>query len=311
MPTIEVHDLSKRFGSDPRRPAALEAMSLRYDRPGAVACLGPNGAGKSTLLKLLVGLLRPSTGTILLNGIDLAASRKEALWDVGAVIERPEPYPTQTVGESLRMVGRFRGLGKTTLEPRIRALAEELHLPPLEVRNGSLSKGQGQRVVLAAALLADPKVILLDEPESGLDLAERVILRHLLKRLRTDHLLLLCSHNLGEVTQTCDELMFLDHGRLVLRARTEEVLARVRAREVDVEFAQPVARDRLQTLAPGLESVTAVSERRFRLTFDGSDRTRAELHSACARLGPLVSFSNTSLLLEEAYLGLISSGEAG
>jgi ABC-2 type transport system ATP-binding protein len=311
MPTLEVAELSKRFRADPRRPAALETMSFRFDGPGAVACLGPNGAGKSTLLKLLVGLLHPTTGTILLNGVDLAGSRKHALWDVGAVIERPEPYPTQTVGESLRMVGRFRGLGRATLEPRIRALAEELELPPLGARNGALSKGQGQRVVLAAALLADPKVVLLDEPESGLDLAERVILRQLLKRLRKDHLVLLSSHNMGEVTHICEELLFLDRGRLILRARTEEVLARVRAREVDVEFSQPVARDRLETLVPGLDSVVALSDRRFRLAFDGTDRTRAELHAACARLAPLISFSNTSLLLEEAYLSLMATGEAG
>ena len=175
--SFEVRDLTKVFGTHRHPAPALEGATFRYEGAGAVGYLGPNGAGKSTTLKLLVGLMTPTRGMALLNDIDILESRKRALWDVGAVIETPEAYPTQTIRESLWMVGRFRGLSRETMASQIQTLSEALRLPPLEVRNRTLSKGQGQRVVLAAALLGDPTVLLLDEPESGLDPEERVVVR--------------------------------------------------------------------------------------------------------------------------------------
>jgi ABC-2 type transport system ATP-binding protein len=311
MGSIEVDDLTKTYGAGRRAARALDGASFRYEGSGAIGYLGPNGAGKSTTLKLLVGLLAPTRGVARLNGVDVVESRKRALWDVGAVIETPEPYPTQTIREALEMVGRFRGLARTSLAEEIRRLSEELHLPDLERRNGSLSKGQGQRVVLAAALLGDPVVLLLDEPGSGLDPAERVVLRNLLVRLKRDHLILLSSHNMAEVSQVCDQLIFIDHGRIVLKDRVDAVAARVRSRQVDVEFAAPVGLDDFGELRASLRELVALSDRRFRLVFDGSPETRRTLLDGCTRIGAVVSFANTSALLEEAYLQLIAPDPAG
>jgi len=302
MGSFEVSGLWKTY---PPGDPVLSDVSFRYDRPGAIGYLGPNGAGKTTTLKLLVGLLRPSQGHAYLNGIDPMADRKGALWDVGAQIETPEPYPTLNVHEALDAVGRARGLSRDDVDREVDRCHELLDLPPLGHRIGWLSKGQRQRVALAATLVGDPSVLLLDEPTSGLDPAERVLVRGLLNRLKRDHLILMSSHQMLEVTEVCDELIFLNHGRVVLRDKVDRVAHRIRPRQVDVEFERPVPPTASETLLAAAEAVTPVTDRRWRVTFDGSDETRVRLLGLCQKVAPVVQFANTSLVLEEAYLELV------
>ncbi|MGP8067421.1 MAG: ABC transporter ATP-binding protein [Thermoplasmata archaeon] len=302
MGSFEVAGLSKSFRTG---PPVLRDLSFRYEGAGAVGYLGPNGAGKTTTLKLLVGLLRPSRGHAYLNGIDPMVNRKRALWDVGALIETPEPYPTLNVHEALDAVGRARGLSRDDVDREVDRCHELLDLPPLGQRIGWLSKGQRQRVALAATLMGDPSVLLLDEPTSGLDPAERVLVRRLLIRLKRDHLVFMSSHQMLEVTEVCDRLIFLHHGEVLLQDRVDQVAARIRSRQVDVEFERPVAPDAMTVLRTVATEVAAVSERRWRISFDGSDETRVRLLQLCQGLGPVVQFASTSLVLEEAYLELI------
>jgi len=137
MGSIEVAELTKRFRTG---PPALAGVSFRYEGSGAIGYLGPNGAGKTTTLKLLVGLLRPTEGHAFVNGIDPTVNRKGALWDVGALIETPEPYPTLNVHEALDTVGRSRGLSRMDVDREIDRCHELLELPPLGRRIGWLSK---------------------------------------------------------------------------------------------------------------------------------------------------------------------------
>jgi ABC-2 type transport system ATP-binding protein len=302
MGSLEVAALSKSFRTG---PPALRDLSFRYDGPRAVGYLGPNGAGKTTTLKLLVGLLRPSHGQAFLNGIDPMVDRKRALWDVGALIESPEPYPTLNVHEALDVVGRARGLARDDVDREVDRCHELLDLPPLGQRIGWLSKGQRQRVALASTLMGDPSVILLDEPTSGLDPAERVIVRGLLNRLKRDHLVFMSSHQMLEVGEVCDELIFLHQGRVLLRDRVDGVAERIRTRQVDVEFDRPVSAEAISPLRSVATEATQLSERRWRLSFDGSAKTRARLLELSQSVAPVVQFSNTSLALEEAYLNLM------
>jgi ABC-2 type transport system ATP-binding protein len=235
--------------------------------------------------------------------------RKGALWDVGALIETPEPYPTLNVFEALDAVGRIRGLTRDDVDREVDRCHRLLDLPPLGQRIGWLSKGQRQRVALASALMGDPSVLLLDEPTSGLDPAERVLVRRLLNQLKRDHLVFMSSHQMLEVTEVCDQLVFLHHGEVLLRDRVDRVAARIRSREVDVEFQRPVAPEAMAGLHPIAAEVSALSERRWRISFDGSDETRARLLEQCQRLNPVVQFAPTSLVLEEAYLELIPKTE--
>jgi ABC-2 type transport system ATP-binding protein len=307
MGSIEVAALSKTFRTG---PPVLDAVTFRCDGVGAIGYLGPNGAGKTTTLKLLVGLLRPSNGHALVNGIDPTNDRKEALWDVGALIETPEPYPTLTVLESLDTVGRVRGLGRDDVDREVDRCHELLDLPPLGQRVGKLSKGQRQRVALAAALMGDPSVLLLDEPTSGLDPAERVLVRRLLNRLKRDHLILLSSHQMFEVTEVCDRVIFLDHGRVRLNDLVDVVASRIHSREVDVEFGKPVSSEAAAALRTVATTVTPRSDRRWRISFDGTDAARSRLLELCQGIGPVVQFASTTLVLEEAYLELMPpSGE--
>ena len=302
MGSFEASHLTKRFGT---APPSVQDLSFRFDGAGAIGYVGPNGAGKTTTLKLLVGLLRPTKGRVALNGVDPVANRRRALWDVGAVIETPEPYPTLTVHESLDLVGRARGLSTQDIDREIDRTNGLLHLPRLGHRIGWLSKGQRQRVVLAAALLGDPSVLLLDEPTSGLDPAERVLVRGLLNRLKQDHLILMSSHQMLEVTEVCDRALFLDHGRLVLESRVDELESRRRLRDVLVQFLRPVPWERSRELAHLTTTIRPAGERGWRVTFEGTDETRAAVLEACRAIAPVVEFESATLAVEDAYLDVI------
>ncbi len=306
-PSVEAQGLTKAYRTG--RPA-LDDVTFRFEGPRIVGYLGPNGAGKTTTLKLLVGLLRPTSGRALLNGLDPRDDLKRALWDVGAVIETPEPYPTRTVLETLDLVGRLRGLDLPTVDREIDRVSDALRIPELGRRVGSLSKGERQRVVLASALMGDPALLLLDEPTSGLDPAERVLVRGLFRSLKRDHLILLSSHQMAEVAELCDDLLVLHRGRVLLNDRIDRVGARIRPRQVDVEFDRAVEEAELAELRGLVEELTRRSDRRVRLTFDGSDAARARLLAASQRVAGVALFTGATLALEEAYLDVIARAEA-
>ena len=307
MPSIEAQHLTKRFNAF----TALEEASFRIEGGGAIGYLGPNGAGKTTTLKLFSAFLRPTSGRALLNGADAGDDPKAGLWDVGSLIETPEPYPSLTGRETLAMIGEFRGLSSEQIRDRTDRYATELELPPLDRKTAKLSKGQKQRIVLAGILLPEPSVLLLDEPTSGLDPAERVIIRNLLIRLKREHrLILMSSHLLQEVTEICDRAVFINRGRILLNDTVEQIGERFRVTGVDVEFAHPVEASALGAIG-GVSRVEATGPARFRLTFDGSDDGRARILESCQRIGRVISFSQSALTLEDAYMRLIQSDGRG
>ena len=305
---IEVQGLTKNYN---RGLPALKDATFSYEGPGAIGYLGPNGAGKTTTLKLLTGLLRPTRGVALINGVDVGRHPKKALADVGAIIESPEPYPSQTVAEAIEMVGEFRGGAFHRIRAEVQDLGVRLELPPLDARCGRLSKGQRQRVSIAASLVRDPQVIILDEPTSGLDPKERILIRNLLNELKHDHLILMSSHLMQEVTEICDQVIFINRGEILLRDTVQNVATRFRTRAVDVEFATPILIDRIKALGSLVQDAAVVGERRFRITFDGSDSSRAEILRGLVGLGPVLSYQNASLVLEDAYLALMQGGNNG
>jgi ABC-2 type transport system ATP-binding protein len=300
--SIEVQGLTKHYS---RGRSALEDATFYYEGTGAIGYLGPNGAGKTTTLKLLTGLLRPTRGTARVNGFSVTDHRKQALADVGAIIESPEPYPSQTVAEAIEMVGEFRGGRPDAIASEIGELNATLDLPPLDARCGQLSKGQRQRVSIAASLIRDPRVIILDEPTAGLDPKERILIRNLLVALKKDRLILMSSHLMQEVTEICDQVIFINQGQIILKDTVESVSNRFRTHAVDAEFATPMHIDRIKAIGPVVGDVTVVGERRFRITFDGSTSARAEILRGLVGLGPVLSYQSASLVLEDAYLALM------
>ncbi|NNN17309.1 MAG: ABC transporter ATP-binding protein [Thermoplasmata archaeon] len=303
MPSLEARHLTKRYGTF----FALSDASFKFDGNGAIGYLGPNGAGKTTTLKMMTQLARPSSGEAFINGIDVQVDPKRALWEVGSVIESPEPYPWQTSTAALEMVGDLRGMSRAETRARTRELTTELDLPPMDRKTGKLSKGQRQRVVIASALLSDPSIIVLDEPTSGLDPAERIAIRNILLRLKKERLILMSSHLLSEVTEICDRAVFINQGKILLNDTVAAISSRYAETEVDVEFTGPVPVEKFVALSGLADGVNLIEPARFRITYDGRDETRVAILRKCIELGPVRTFAGATLTLEDAYMKLIGA----
>ncbi|MCL5972228.1 MAG: ABC transporter ATP-binding protein [Firmicutes bacterium] len=208
---IDVHNVSKRYGS----VTAVSHITFAVNRGEICGFLGPNGAGKTTTLRMLLGLVRPTSGYIVIQGVDVASNAPKALNSVGAIIEESRFYPYLTGEQNLRQVLRLRGLAVSS-----EALASRLSevglgkAGPRKVKGYSL--GMRQRLALALAMLQDPEILVLDEPMNGLDpAAMRDFRLHLLKLAESGVTILLSSHILSEVEQLATRLVFINQGQVV------------------------------------------------------------------------------------------------
>lgn len=211
-PAIETRNLTCRFGS----LTAVEALNLRVPNGSICGFLGPNGAGKTTTIRLLLGLFKPSSGTILIDGQPISRARPELRSHIGALIEIPSLYPNLTGRENLEVVRRLLGIATSHI-------ADVLHLVRLGGDSNRLvrtySLGMRQRLGLAIALLGNPKLLVLDEPANGLDPAGVHELRDLLRALARQRgaTIFLSSHLLAEVEQIADHVAILDKGHLLFQ----------------------------------------------------------------------------------------------
>lgn len=218
---LEVRNLTKRYNRIP----AVDGVSFTI-RPGEIlGYLGPNGAGKSTTLKVLIGLIEPTHGEILFNGRDVRNDWPGFLRSVGYVPEEPHLYPQLSGLEYLQLVGRLRGLKRSVLEPRMDAMFRLFSLwedryTPL----ASYSKGMRQKVLLSAALLHNPELLILDEPFSGLDVNAALMLRALIRALADQgKMILYSSHVLEVVEKVCSSVIILRKGKVVAHDAVERL----------------------------------------------------------------------------------------
>ncbi len=196
--------------------------------PGVTGLLGPNGAGKSTLMLLLVGLARPTAGTIQLNGADLTGARPALYQRLGYVPQRFTPYPSLTVREFLTYVATLKRIEpKTARHQRVEQVLSLLHLEEVQARRTAhLSGGTRQRLGLAQALLNEPDVLILDEPTAGLDPDERLHFRRIIAGLGQHRTVIVSSHILGDLAQTCERLVVLEQGRLLYHGAVDALVAK-------------------------------------------------------------------------------------
>ena len=216
---IETHGLTKRFG----RHAAVNDLNLQVPRGCAFGFLGHNGAGKTTLIRLLLGLIRPDRGTILIGGRLLAEDREHVLARVGAIIEEPHFHAHLTGRENLHIVAAVRG---GDAAQRIESALARVDLSDrAKDRVGTYSQGMRQRLGIARCLLADPELLILDEPLNGLDpgaiLEMRMLIRDLVAEGRT---VFLSSHLLDEIEKTCHEAAVIDRGKLIAQGSIAELV---------------------------------------------------------------------------------------
>lgn len=194
---------------------ALDNLSLRVEWNEDVALLGPNGAGKTTALKILCGLLRPSSGEAYIAGIDVMEERELAISNIGAILETPEFYPFLTPHETLRYLGRLRGMDELELDSRIDKMLKLVGLEKWsKVKIEKFSRGMKQRLAIAQAMLHDPPIIILDEPSLGLDPRGMMEVREILKEASKQKTVFFASHLLTEVEQVCKKVAIIDHGKL-------------------------------------------------------------------------------------------------
>jgi ABC-2 type transport system ATP-binding protein len=225
MPSIEAVNLTKKYGPF----TALSDLNVKIESAKCVGFLCPNGAGKSTTLKLFTDLIRPSAGEALINDVNVHTQKKKALESVGALIEIPEIYPAPTPREALMMIAEIRGVPKEERNRRIEEAVSEVRMEEwIDKRVGKFSKGMKQRICVASALLSDPCVILLDEPTTGLDPRGMSEVRDIIKSLKNKkRLIFMSSHILSEVSEVCDEVAMVDHGKLIIYDTLSNVTAKV------------------------------------------------------------------------------------
>ena len=205
--SILLTKISKNYGAQ----KALKEVSLTIEKGQITGLLGPNGAGKSTLMKIITGAILPTSGTAEVNGIDVVASPLQVQQSLGYLPEHNPQYLELYVREYLEYVAQIYKVGKERI-PMV--IAQTVLGPEQHKKIGSLSKGYRQRVGLAAALIPDPDVLILDEPTTGLDPAQLIEIRALLKNIAVDKTVLFSTHIMQEVVELCSSCVFLKGGEL-------------------------------------------------------------------------------------------------
>jgi ABC-2 type transport system ATP-binding protein len=310
---ISVKDLSKRYA----RNTAVDHISFEVEKGQIVGFLGPNGAGKTTTMRMLTCFLPPSAGTATVGGFDVLEAPMEVKKRIGYLPEAPPLYLEMRTGEYLTFVGKLKGLAGSDLRQRVDTVCERCAVA--DVKNkllGKLSKGYRQRVGLAQAILHNPDVLILDEPTAGLDPKQINETRDLIKSLAGDHTIILSTHILPEVEQTCEKVIIINKGKLVatdsvanLRngaSGAETVLVEVAARRGEVD--QAAVRRKLQQVA-GVSQVAFKEKRVSGCTFEVEslkrDFARGDLARAIVESGwDLNELRPTTLSLEEIFLQL-------
>ncbi len=311
---IEATRLTRRYGGF----TAVEDVSFSVGEGQIVGILGPNGAGKTTTIRMITGFLPPTSGEVRLGGQDLFGPDVGIRRQIGYLPENVALYPEMRVEEYLEYRARLERMSRSESAKRLPQVIERCLIG--EVRRqiiGTLSKGYRQRVGLAAAILHDPKVLVLDEPTVGLDPKQIVAIRELIRELGARHTLLLSTHILPEVELLCQRVLIFDRGRIVAEGTPEELRAGLEGRTtVSIELAgeAPDAGVRLGALA-GVESVEAIpgNPRRYRLSCaPGSDPRGEVFRLAVAQGWTLLELASRGASLEEIFVRLTTrEPEAG
>src|SRR5688572_6045927 len=225
---IEVQHLTKRYGP----VTAVDDVTFRVERGEILGFLGPNGAGKTTTMRVLTGYMPPTEGKAIVAGFDVLEQPVDAKRRTGYLPETPPLYPDMTVRDYLDFVARIKGVPRNERKNRVGAVMERTRVHDVGRRHcGKLSKGYRQRVGLAQALLHNPDVLILDEPTAGLDPKQIIETRKLIKELAGDHTIILSTHILPEVSQTCQRVVIINKGRVVAVDTPHNLTGRLRGAE--------------------------------------------------------------------------------
>ena len=305
---IEVQHLTKKYGP----VTAVEDVSFRVERGEIFGFLGPNGAGKTTTMRILTGYMPATEGKAVVAGFDVFEQPIEAKRRTGYLPETPPLYPDMTVAEYLSFVAKIKGVPSAERTERIKAVMDRTRITDMAARQcGKLSKGYKQRVGLAQALIHNPDVLILDEPTAGLDPKQIIETRQLIKELAGDHTIILSTHILPEVSQTCQRVVIINKGKVVAVDTPDNLTSRLRGAEtlyVQVDSAGADVSTSLGRI-PGVTRV-AVTDRRdgvlgYEIEGSRDVDVRRDLARAIVTSGwGLLELRPTRVSLEEVFLSL-------
>ncbi len=312
---VEVQHVTKRYGSF----TAVDDLSFEVEPGEILGFLGPNGAGKTTTMRILSGYLPATEGRARVAGFDVFDQPLEAKRRTGYLPETPPLYPEMTVGEYLQFVARINGVAAGDRAARVGAAMERTSITDMAKRYcGTLSKGYRQRVGLAQALIHNPDVLILDEPTAGLDPRQIIETRRMITELAGDHTVILSTHILPEVSQTCQRVVIINHGKVVAVDSPDNLTARLQGSrslylQVDSGGGDPVPA--LREVA-GVAGVSLADERDgisgFRLEIaPGRDVRREVSHTVVTNGWGLLELRAQQMSLEDIFLQLTTEDTAG
>ena len=311
---IEVENLTKRYG----RTTAVDGVSFRVQKGEILGFLGPNGAGKTTTMRILTCYLPPTEGTARVAGYDVFEAPLEVKKRVGYIPETPPLYPDMDVDSFLDFCAKIKGLPAASRKGKIDEAVGKTKIGDVRGKLiGRLSKGYRQRVGLAQAILANPDVLILDEPTAGLDPKQIIETRELIKSLGGDHTIVLSTHILPEVSMTCGRVVIINKGKVVAEDTPQNLTRRLRgagALRVDVRGDAGAAAEAVRAVA-GVVSVRPRTESSEATTLEveaeaGRD-VRAEIARAVVGRGlDLLALQQVGMSLEEIFLHLTTTDTA-
>lgn len=311
---IEVKELGRTFGST----RAVDNISFSIAKGDIVGFLGPNGAGKTTTLRMITGYLPPTSGEVAIEGYRASENGKALRRLIGYLPESNPLYEEMRVREYLAFRAELKEVRRSRRKAEVGEVLEKCDIA--EVSNkliGNCSKGYRQRVGLADALLGSPSVLILDEPTVGLDPAQIVHTRQLIKNLSVDHTVILSTHILPEIEAICSRTLIIHKGRLLFDGSVEELGASLDAGQsliLSLDADAEAAKDLLLAVS-GVESVTFLDERdggpRFSVVpAEGEDARRA-IFKACASSDiAILEMSPRRVSLEDAFISITTSDES-
>jgi len=313
---IQVQALTKKYA----RTIAVDQISFEVAKGQIVGFLGPNGAGKTTTMRMLTCFLPPSAGTATVAGFDVLEQPLEVKKRIGYLPETPPIYPEMETSEYLKFVGRLKGLSGVDLQKRVDYACDRCAIADVKKKLlGKLSKGYRQRVGLAQAIIHNPDVLILDEPTAGLDPKQINETRDLIKGFAGDHTIILSTHILPEVEQTCEQVIIINKGKLVatdsvrnLQARArgaESVVLEIAGRNGDLEAG--IVQHKLEQVA-GVSRVLSKGPTNGRVLFEVESQkgrlVRGDLARAVVECGwDLNELRPAAMSLEEIFLQLTGS----
>ena len=308
---IDVEGLTRYYGEK----RAISDVSFHVDKGEILGLLGPNAAGKTTTMRILTCYMPPTSGNATIGGYDIFEQSMEVRRITGYLPENPPLYTELTVNDYLGFVAQIKGIEKNRLKNEVDTVVEKAALGDVRGRIiGKLSKGFKQRVGLAQSLLNNPQIIILDEPTVGLDPKQIIEIRELIKNLRGDHTVILSSHILPEVEQTCERVVIINEGKVVAEDTPENLTNRLRGSErivMQVEGSE-------ETLKKALQPVSDIQKMDIQVSANGiinievesGKDIRKDLANAVVKSGlGLLELTVDRFTLEDIFLHLTTKEE--